>query len=210
MLAGFIGLLVYLFPRSNEQRSLAAPTASATVVSLVSRGTASATPPRSPGTGLPTATIQTSAMPDRAITPGGVPITPGGPLPSSTPSASATAPSTATPTGNASLLVARDVDGSGNPVKPGTAFAYPSMRLYGIAQVHSVSSQDVLRFVFERNHVILPQDVISYTAGGDAASHTFSAYADYANGTRSLPRGQYQLLFYRNGKLEAAAAFTIG
>ena len=56
----------------------------------------------------------------------------------------------------------------------------------------------------------MPRNVITYTAGGDASSHTFSAYADYANGTQPLPHGQYLVLFYRNGNLEAETPFQVG
>jgi hypothetical protein len=130
-------------------------------------------------------------------------ITPGRPLPTRTPVP------TATPDGNARLVVARDVDGSGNPVQAAHRFLSPAMRLYAVVTLHSVGSSDVLRFVFERNQQVLPHDDISYTAGGDS-SHTFNAYADYENGAHPLPHGQYQLLFYRNGHLEAETSFSVG
>lgn len=131
-------------------------------------------------------------------------ITPGGPLPTRTPRP------TATPSGQSAALIARDVDGSGNPLKAAIRFVSPATRLYAVVTVRHVHSADMLRFVFEKDGVVLPQDVIYYTAGVDAGSAPFSAYADYANGTQPLPRGHYRLLFYRNGALETVAPFQVG
>jgi hypothetical protein len=148
--------------------------------------------------------MQTSSMPGgvRAVS-SPLQIVPGRPLPTHTPVP------TATPDGNARVVIARSVDDAGNPVQAAQRFLSRAMRLYAIVTLHSVAGSDVLRFVFERNHQVLPHDDISYTAGGDS-SHTFNAYADFENGARPLPRGEYQLLFYRNGHLEAETSFTVG
>jgi hypothetical protein len=147
--------------------------------------------------------MQTSAMPRLYGTLPPLQFTPGGPLPTRTPTP------LPTPDGNARVVIARNVDANGNAVEAAARFLSPATRLYAVATVRSVTGSDVLRFVFERNQHALPNDDISYTAG-DSASHTFSAYADYDNGTQPLPRGYYQLLFYRNGHLEAETSFTVG
>jgi hypothetical protein len=89
-------------------------------------------------------------------------------------------------------------------------FISPALRLYAIATVHHLHATDVLRFVFQRDGVTLPHDDISYTAGTDADVQALSAYADYKSGSTPLPHGQYLVLFYRNGMLEAATTFQVG
>jgi hypothetical protein len=133
-----------------------------------------------------------------------VALTPGGPLPTRTPSPTATA------TGRTALVIARDVDPSGRPLEQAARFISPALRLYAIATVRHLRSADVLRFVFQRDGMILPHDDISYTAGTDADVQALSAYADYKGGSTPLPHGHYLVLFYRNGTLEAATTFQIG
>lgn len=214
LLIGLITLVAQLLPSSGGHPA-AAPRASATPVLAAAQQARTplapldTAPPRGAhaltarSTPVPTATMQTSSLP--GIHAGSTPlqILPGKPLPTHTPVP------TATPDGNAQVVIARDVDGDGNAVQAAHRFLSRAMRLYAVVTLHSVSSADVLRFVFERDHTVLPHDDISYTAGGDT-SHTFNAYADYENGARPLPRGQYQLLFYRNGHLEAETSFTVG
>jgi hypothetical protein len=116
----------------------------------------------------------------------------------------------ATPDGNATVVIARNVDNNGNPLLPSTRFLSPALRLYAVVTLGTVNPTDVLRFVFERDGRVLPNDVITYAAGGTASSHNFNAYADYHNGSEPLPHGHYRLLFYRNGRLEAVAPFEVG
>lgn len=220
LLSGLIALVAHLIPGAGGHQ-VAAPRATPTATAAVAQqartplalggATSSHTPigPVLRHAPAPTATMQTSSMP---VVHGELPhlqITPGRPLPTHTPVPTATPRPTATPDGNARAIIARDVDANGNAVEPARRFLSQAMRLYAVVTLNSVGSADVLRFVFERNHRVLPHDDIAYTAGGDS-SHTFNAYADYENGARPLPRGQYQLLFYRNGRLEAETSFTVG
>jgi hypothetical protein len=148
------------------------------------------------------ATVQTSGMPVMPTSELAATSTRALPLVLPTP--------TATPDGNASVVIARDVDNNGNPLQPSRRFLSPALRLYAVVTLRTVSPSDMLRFVFERSGKVLPGDVISYAAGGTASTHDFSAYADYHNGTTPLPHGNYRLLFYRNGRLEAVAHFEVG
>ena len=157
--------------------------------------------------GAPTLTPGPSATPIPTVEPPSsqspLAITPGGPLPTTTPKPPAT------PTGNAHLVIARDIV-SGKPVESAVRFVSPAVRLYAIATVHHVHLTDHLRFIFLRDGKVLPNDDISYTAGLDASVHSFTAYADYSGGAKPLPHGAYRVLFYRNGRLEAATAFIVG
>jgi hypothetical protein len=134
----------------------------------------------------------------------GVEISPGGPLPTKTPAPTATA------TGGSGLVVAREVDLTGKALEASTRFVSPSRRFYAVVTVHSVKSADQLHFVFERDGAVLPSDDIQYQAGTDADVQSFSAWADYKGGTAAFPKGQYQVLFYRNGVLEAVRKFSVG
>ncbi len=134
----------------------------------------------------------------------GMRITPGGPLPTSTPAPTATA------TGDAGLVVARNVDLTGKAVEASTRFVSPSLRFYAVVTLHGIHNTDQLHFVFERDGVRLPGDDIQYQAGTDADVQSFSAWADYKGGTHAFPSGKYRILFYRNGVLEAVRAFSVG
>ena len=134
----------------------------------------------------------------------GVEISPGGPLPSNTPAPTATA------TGGSGLVVAREVDLTGKALEASSRFLSPSLRFYAVVTVHNVHSTDQLHFVFQRDGVVLPSDDIEYQAGTDADVQSFSAWADYKGGTKAFPKGQYRVLFYRNGVLEAVRKFSVG
>ncbi len=134
----------------------------------------------------------------------GVEINPGGPLPTSTPAPTATA------TGRSGLVVAREVDLSGKALQTSTRFVSPALRFYAVVTVRNVKQTDQLHFVFQRNGITLPSDDISYQAGTDADAQSFSAWADYKGGTKAFPIGQYRVLFYRNGVLEAVRKFSVG
>ncbi len=75
--------------------------------------------------------------------------------------------------------------------------------------VHNVKQTDQLHFVFQRNGITLPSDDIAYQAGTNADAQSFSAWADYKGGTKAFPKGQYRVLFYRNGVLEAVRKFSV-
>ena len=134
----------------------------------------------------------------------GVEINPGGPLPTNTPVPTATA------TGRSGLVVAREVDLTGKALQTSTRFLSPALRFYAVVTVHNVKQTDQLHFVFQRNGITLPSDDISYQAGTDADAQSFSAWADYKGGTKAFPKGQYRVLFYRNGVLEAVRKFSVG
>ncbi len=133
-----------------------------------------------------------------------VEITVAGPLPTRTPAPTATA------IGDASLVVARDVDLSGKPVQQAKRFLSPALKLFAVATLHNVHSDDLLRFLFQKDGNPLPNDTITYRAGVDADSQSFSAWADYRGGAHALPKGHYSVLFYRNGRLEAVTTFVVG
>jgi hypothetical protein len=134
----------------------------------------------------------------------GVEINPGGPLPTNTPVPTATA------TGRSGLVVAREVDLTGKALQTSTRFVSPALRFYAVVTVHNVKQSDQLHFVFQRNGITLPSDDIEYQAGTDADAQSFSAWADYKGGTKAFPKGQYRVLFYRNGVLEAVRKFSVG
>jgi hypothetical protein len=134
----------------------------------------------------------------------GVQISLGGPLPTHTPVP------TATPTGRSGLVVAREVDLTGKALQTSTRFVSPALRFYAVVTVHNVKQTDQLHFVFQRNGITLPSDDIEYQAGTDADAQSFSAWADYKGGTKAFPKGQYRVLFYRNGVLEAVRKFSVG
>jgi hypothetical protein len=134
----------------------------------------------------------------------GVVISPGGPLPTKTPVPTATA------TGRSGLVVAREVDLTGKALQTSTRFVSPALRFYAVVTVHNVKQTDQLHFVFQRNGITLPSDDIEYQAGTDADAQSFSAWADYKGGTKAFPKGQYRVLFYRNGVLEAVRKFSVG
>jgi hypothetical protein len=161
-----------------------------------------------------TATISVNASGVPTLTPvgsllgvpggNGVEINPGGPLPTHTPVPTATA------TGRSGLVVAREVDLTGKALQTSTRFVSPALRFYAVVTVHNVKQTDQLHFVFQRNGITLPSDDIEYQAGTDADAQSFSAWADYKGGTKAFPKGQYRVLFYRNGVLEAVRKFSVG
>jgi hypothetical protein len=114
-----------------------------------------------------------------------------------------------TPGKLASIVVARGVVGH-KPVQPAVRFVSPAQRLYAVVTVLKVKKSDVLRVVFQRNGVTLPHDDIQFLAKADAAKQAFNAFADYMNGAKPLQSGAYRVLFYRNERLEASTAFTVG
>ncbi|HVA92870.1 MAG TPA: hypothetical protein VNL71_23870 [Chloroflexota bacterium] len=159
------------------------------------------------GSGQSVSTAEPTATPVRSLLgsgSSGMTISPGGPLPTSTPAPTATA------TGDAGLVVAREVDLTGKAVEASARFVSPSLRFYAVVTLHAVHSADQLHFVFERNGVRLPGDDIQYQAGTDADIQSFSAWADYKGGTHTFPSGKYRILFYRNGVLEAVRKFSVG
>jgi len=206
LLLTLLTLLAHLVPSGGGHAAAPTSVVRATVSQrspAPGTSAASTVPGHSSPSPDPTQQALISSMPNLTGTGVGQ-ITRGGPLPTRTPRP------TATPSGQSAALIARDVDGSGNPLKAAIRFVSPATRLYAVVTVRHVHSADMLRFVFEKDGVVLPQDVIYYTAGVDAGSAPFSAYADYANGTQPLPRGHYRLLFYRNGTLETIAPFEVG
>jgi hypothetical protein len=140
------------------------------------------------------------------------------PTPTST-TAPTRIPSHPSPTANTAsgvrLVVARGVDGE-TPVEQSSRFLSPALRLWAVAKVKDVRATDVLRFVFQRNGVVLPHDDISVVAGRSMNGHRFLAeqsfkvWADYEHGAKPLPTGSYRLLFYKNSRLEGQTAFRVG
>lgn len=185
-------------------------------------GSGAATPPmtRTP-TAVPTMTVPASTPTSGSATAaasshGGATKTPAGtsllPAPHRSPQPTASGAPTAkkaTKPVKASLVIARGVQGD-SPVEPATRFLSPAIRLYAFATVHDVKVHDALRFVFKRNGVTLPHDDITIKAGKTMAVHAFHVFADYKGGAAPLPVGNYSVLFYHNGRLEAEAPFRVG
>ncbi|MGH2347428.1 MAG: hypothetical protein ACRDG4_19555, partial [Chloroflexota bacterium] len=211
-----IGGLLWLVVSIAQDLTGSSPTASRSTVTHQTHSQhtpASATPSGSitqhgahtgEGTGAPVFTM--TPVGSLLGVPGGnaMEISPGGPLPTKTPAPTATA------TGDSGLVVAREVDLTGKALEASTRFVSPSLRFYAVVTVHNVRSSDQLHFVFQRNGAVLPSDDIQYQAGTDADVQSFSAWADYKGGTTAFPKGQYRVLFYRNGVLEAVCKFSVG